>query len=65
MITLAYTKRFTKGILKGFELNEVMKFVNEQSAELWFEGIATKHGKGRLDYYLTNLQFLDVNQLPN
>ena len=57
MITLYFTREFTKGTLKGLRQRDTITFVNEQAASEWLASMTSKKKRQRLDYIIVDKSF--------
>lgn len=54
MITVEFTKYFTKGILKGLIYGGTIDFVDRWHAEDWLRGVSLNSLNGKLDFILVD-----------
>lgn len=55
-VTLAFTKVFNKGLLKGISIQESLPFVSKERAEAWIAGV-TNNNK-TLNYVIEAPEFV-------
>lgn len=55
MVTIKFTKTFTRGVLAGISIEETMGHVDFASASRWVDGIRANGKRGALDYVISRV----------
>ena len=64
MVNYQITKTFKRGLLRGFQINEVMPFTNHNSANIWHTGILNAYSNNKCEYLVSNFKPLNSNEKP-
>jgi len=64
MINYQVTKNFKRGLLRGFQINEVMPFTSHNSANIWHTGILSAYSNNKCKYLVSNFKPLNPNEKP-
>ena len=64
MINYQITKNFKRGLLRGFQINEVMPFASHNSADRWHTGILSAYSNNKCEYLVSNFKPLNSNEKP-
>lgn len=59
-IRLTFVREFTKGSLKGLQMEDSLPFVNEALAKEWLTGIERNSKKGAINYKVVSFTLSEI-----